>query len=88
VPAVGLRGFVPALPTPKSGARTIFLVCHPEQREGSWFLPAPTKLLGRANTKIPRFARDDTYSDGVHLRCHDAHATFQGGTCVHDSGIP
>src|SRR5271165_5082153 len=27
--------------------------CHPERSEGPWFLPA------RANTKIPRFARDD-----------------------------
>jgi hypothetical protein len=35
--------------------------CHPEQREGSWFLPAPPVSPLRAEAKIPRFARDDNF---------------------------
>jgi hypothetical protein len=37
-------------------------VCHPEQREGPWFLPAPFHLPPQANTKIPSSARDDRAS--------------------------
>jgi hypothetical protein len=33
--------------------------CHPEQREGSGFLPVPPASLPLAETQIPRFARDD-----------------------------
>src|SRR5277367_4423987 len=31
----------------------------PKRSEGSWFLPATSTVPLRANTKVPRFARDD-----------------------------
>src|SRR4029077_14033335 len=34
--------------------------CHPARSEGSWFLPSLRGLPPQANTKIPRFARDDS----------------------------
>jgi hypothetical protein len=34
--------------------------CHPEQREGSWCLRVEAALVPRAQTKIPRVARDDS----------------------------
>jgi hypothetical protein len=33
--------------------------CHPEQSEGPWFLLDAAALTARANTKVPRSARDD-----------------------------
>ncbi|MGC1975624.1 MAG: hypothetical protein WA671_02810, partial [Candidatus Sulfotelmatobacter sp.] len=33
--------------------------CHPERSEGSWFSPAQSMSAPRANTRVPRFARDD-----------------------------
>jgi hypothetical protein len=33
--------------------------CHPERSEGPWFSPALT-ILRVAETKVPRFARNDT----------------------------
>jgi hypothetical protein len=35
--------------------------CHPEQREGSWSLPAPPASAPPAETKIPRLAQDDNF---------------------------
>jgi len=35
----------------------------PSNSEGSWFLPPPRVLPPRANTKIPRFARDDSHNE-------------------------
>jgi hypothetical protein len=50
--------------------------CHPEQREGSWFLQSPSPL--RANTKVPRSARDDK-------RTLEAYA--RGALCGYDASM-
>jgi len=37
------------------------MACHPERSEGPWFLlAAATRMASQAETKVPRFARDDT----------------------------
>jgi hypothetical protein len=41
--------------------------CHPERGEGSWCLPEETPQTVRAETKIPRCARDDTLYFGETL---------------------
>ena len=33
--------------------------CHPERSEESWSLPEPSLQSAQAETRIPRFARDD-----------------------------
>jgi hypothetical protein len=43
--------------------------CHPEQSEGSWFLPPLPVYPTQANTKIPRYARHDKYSVMSYAAC-------------------
>jgi hypothetical protein len=33
--------------------------CHPDRIEGPYGLPEVTAEVGQAETKVPRFARDD-----------------------------
>ncbi|HXM65773.1 MAG TPA: hypothetical protein VN911_03505 [Candidatus Acidoferrum sp.] len=40
--------------------------CHPEQSEGPWFFLTQPVSWAYAQTKVPRFARDDSL-DATHL---------------------